>query len=154
MATPSASASFSASGLIGRSGDAVARLRRDLRVGRAEGGDESVDLGLACGRIGEHREQRADRFGLATGADQHAADDRVIFGVDLIGDLGGLDQAQGLAAREGVAFLHHPFGDGALGHLDAPFGHAEGSDIGHVRYPYRQPNTLRTAASILSADGR
>ena len=31
----------------------------------------------------------------------------------------------------GLPLLDHPLGDGALGHLDAPFGHAEGTYIGH-----------------------
>src|SRR3546814_9984593 len=46
-----------------------------------------------------------------------------LFGLDLVGDLVRLDQGQHRALGEGFVLGHHPFGDGALAHFNAPFGH-------------------------------
>ena len=120
-------------GLGGRRRRCGRALGGDLGIGGAEAGDEGVDIGVAGIGIGEDGEQGAHRMRLTPGADQHPARDGIVFRLDLVGDLGGLDQAQRLAAGKGLAFAHHPFGDSAFGHLDAPFGHAEGADHGHYR---------------------
>ena len=61
---------------------------------------------------------------LASAGDQ-ADEAAVSLCLDLVGDLVGLDQREHRPAREALALRHTPFGNGAFGHFDAPFGHGE-----------------------------
>ena len=49
---------------------------------------------------------------------------------DGIDDFLGLDVEDFRASLDALTFAHPPRRDGALGHLDAPFGHGDGADAG------------------------
>src|SRR3546814_11633335 len=75
-------------------------------------------------------QQRADRKGAARLGDD-ADDAAFAFGLDLVGDLVRLDPGQHRALGEGLVLAHHPFGDGALAHFNAPFWHGSRFPLCH-----------------------
>ena len=129
-------------GRRGRGGRCIGRrfLRFDGRLGITAlvRCDEAVHLAVGrrviCGR--QHGDQVADFVGFALLRDQ-AGKLPIGLGLHFVGDLGSFDELQQITLPERLPLGDLPFGDDALCHFNAPFGHGECAQIGHDAHPLR-----------------
>ena len=116
--------------------------------------NEGVDFALRHRRVGDDRDQRADRqlFLLSPDVAAHHPFDRALIGV---GDLAGFDVDQFLADRDLRSFRFGPGNDFALRHGQAELGQGDRRDVGHRQTSsFTACRTTRcTAASTFSAFG-
>ncbi len=118
---------------------------------RLELGDERVDVGVGHVGARHHGEQAADRHDVALARHapaQHAGDGRLDDAVDLLGlDLGHL-----VADGHVGALLDEPLDEAALGHGQAPLGHAQLLDL-RAHAGVAAPAVARTASAIVAGVG-
>ena len=120
---------------------------------RLEVGHEGIDVRLGDIGLGDHAEQAADGDNVALGG--HApAQDPSHGGLDRAVDLLRLDLGHLVTDGELRALVHQPLEDPALGHGQAPLGHAQLLDVrAHRALAVAAPATSRTASAIFSGDG-
>ena len=142
---------------LGRGGRGLGLLAASPGTKRGlELGDEGVDLGVGHRRVGDHAEQAADRDDVADArhpAAQHARRRGLDHAVDLLGlDLGDL-----VADGDLRALVDEPVDEPALGHRQAPLGHAELVDCVRLAAvmpgPDLPPVVPRTASAIVAGVG-
>ena len=141
----------------GRRGDLMDRRPRLHRVAAALGRRAALEQGvyLVCPdrAVGDHRDDIThvdDAAGLAGDAGQGAGEG----GLELIGDLGGLDVAERFALDDAVALALAPLGDRSFLHRQAPFWHGDETNggVGHglllgngcQRVAVKPPSTVST----------
>ena len=112
---------------------------------RLELGHEGVDVGVRCLAVGHHAQQPAHRDHLPGRGDVpaqnacHGALDRAV-------ELVGLDLRHLVADGDLGPHVDQPGDEAALGHGQAPLGHAQLPDVGHAFAV--APATSRTVAAI------